>query len=350
MSPCASSDSRVVTAHNRGVVRKHGVLADDVLAVAQHGVRERQAGPPRPLEVPEPQDQIRDDLGARVHLQPQELFGHDPHASHFHGNLGVPQVGQLTDHFGLQGLQQVEGDVKEVPGSAGGVQDPQVAQPALEVAQQLAGGLALGLSGRAFLRVHELPYGRLHGVPFGPQRINHGRADQAFDVLARREVGAQLVALAFVQGLFQQRERVDLEEWARTSSGLLPAINAILSLPSECRIPGVAELLDPQRQRVLNLVRLAVEALREKASEHGIPSDACHAMLDPVIEVDDADESGLARLTMAALDSVHMKLAGRVVSVLEQGPMAAATLRSLLEGSAGVEVAAEVISTIIKRA
>ena len=118
-------------------------------------------------------------------------------------------------HLALDPLEVLERDVEEVAGPAGGVEHTDRREPG-EVAAELgedgpAGVAVVFLSGLDALggglgRVGlDLRHGRLRRVPLLAERVDHGWDHEAFDVGPRRVVRAELMALAGVEGPFQER-------------------------------------------------------------------------------------------------------------------------------------------------
>jgi hypothetical protein len=106
--------------------------------------------------------------------------------------LAVAELGELVEDFHFQPLEQLEGDVKEVPGAAGGVEDAQGAKLAVKGADfgngvGGASGPGVGVGGGADVR------------PFGAQRLDDGGQHKALDVSAGRELRAELVTFDRVQ-------------------------------------------------------------------------------------------------------------------------------------------------------
>ena len=104
---------------------------------------------------------------------------------------------EQVEHLAFEALEVIEGDVQKVAAAAGGVEHPQLAQLAVEAAHLFDGLLALAL-----LLVGQR--GHLHLAPLGPQGLDDGGQHQPLDVGARGVVGAELVALAGVEGALEQ--------------------------------------------------------------------------------------------------------------------------------------------------
>jgi hypothetical protein len=90
-----------------------------------------------------------------------------------------------------------EGDVEEVAGAAGGIEDASATEAAMEVVEYVDGvGEVAG--------VDELGDGGDDVGPVGAERLDDGRDDEALDVGAGSVVGAELVALVGVEGAFEE--------------------------------------------------------------------------------------------------------------------------------------------------
>jgi hypothetical protein len=181
------------------VVGEDGVAVLDVVEVLDDGLGrgDAAAGAEVPLEVADPQDQLGDGGGARVHLQAEELVRIDGEAGHFQRSLLVAEPVEGVEDFAFEALEVLQGDVEEIAGAARGVEDAHFAEAAVE-ALHFGGGFlrfALAVEGDG---------GGLGGVPLGAQRLDDGGHDEALDVGARGVVRAELVALDGIERALQQ--------------------------------------------------------------------------------------------------------------------------------------------------
>ena len=112
--------------------------------------------------------------------------------------LLLPKLAQHLQHFAFQPLQVLQGDIKKVARTAGGIEDSDAGEPALE-------GPDLGQRLGSLAPFGQQQRGRHGRLPLGPQRLDDGRQHQPLDVGARGEVRAHLVALHGVQRTHQQR-------------------------------------------------------------------------------------------------------------------------------------------------
>ena len=108
-----------------------------------------------------------------------------------------PNSCEQVEHLAFEALQVLHGDVEEVAGAAGRVEDAQVAELVVEVLDRLDGGVAVAgdvVGERRGLDV----------VPALAQRLDHRRHDQALDPAPGRELGAELAPLARIERLFEE--------------------------------------------------------------------------------------------------------------------------------------------------
>ena len=189
-----------------------GIAARDFLVVGEHGVaaldgvvlgEERSVvgigfpgGTAVELEVADPEDDLGDGGGAGVELDAEEVVRADDDAGHLQGAVAAEFLEEV-EHLGLQAFHQLQGDVEEIPGAAGGIEHADGGEFLVEGADGGAGFLALVL-------VIELGGGGADGLPFLAEGIDQGRADEALDVAARGVVRAELVPLAGIERPFQQ--------------------------------------------------------------------------------------------------------------------------------------------------
>ena len=116
----------VLVEHGLGAIAgEHGVAALDVVEVLDDGLGrgDAAAGAEVPLEVADPQDQLGDGGGARVHLEAEELVRIDGEAGHFQRGLLVAEPVEGVEDFAFEALEVLQGDVEEIAGAAGGVED-----------------------------------------------------------------------------------------------------------------------------------------------------------------------------------------------------------------------------------
>jgi hypothetical protein len=159
-----------------------------------------------PLQVADPDHHLGQLLGEWVDFDSQKLRGADV------GEQADVVGGGEGDHLFFQVEQQVDGDVEEVAGAAGGVEDFDLGEAVQVVAQGIfelfAGGGGLA-AWAAFARrlLHLGPERQAFGfgrVPFAPQRGHEHRLQQRENVGAARVVGADLRTLGRVQEAFEQ--------------------------------------------------------------------------------------------------------------------------------------------------
>ena len=157
-----------------------------------------------PLQVPDPQDEIRDLPRPGVGFQSRELARVDRHLFDLHADLGVPEVDQLSEHFPLKLLEQREGDVQEVPAATGRVEDADLAQVGVKSPQELAGLFLVLLGGLFVPLVRDLPDEAQRHRPVLADRLDHRGSDEPLYVLTGGEVGSQAFSLAGVECPFDK--------------------------------------------------------------------------------------------------------------------------------------------------
>ena len=159
--------------------------------------RRRATRAEMPLQIADPQHQLGDGGGAGVDLDAEELARIDGMSFERGKTLLSAEGGQRLQHFAFEPFHQFERDVKEVAGTAGGVEHADLAQAGVE-----GGDTGCGLVVAAFFL---LPLSGREGlVPFRAQRLQHCCHDKAFDIGARGVMGAKASALCRVERLFEQ--------------------------------------------------------------------------------------------------------------------------------------------------
>ncbi len=119
--------------------RQQRVRVLDVMEVPQDrlGRRRRAHGPEMPLQVTDPQHQLRHRHRPRVLLQAQELVRIDAGTGQRQAvALARHHVGQRIQHLAFQALHHLHRHIQEVAGAAGRVQHPHGAQPGMELPQR----------------------------------------------------------------------------------------------------------------------------------------------------------------------------------------------------------------------
>ena len=183
-----------------GVALHEGVATFDVVEVFDDGFGRDGVGPKGaeiPLEVADPENEIGDDGGTGVDFNAEELMRVHGEARFSESLLWVTQTFERIDDFSLQALQVFEGDVEEIAGAAGGVEDTDVAEPAAKITDFIE-----SLSG--FTSGIESERGGLDYSPFFAEGFDDGGKDEAFDVGAGGEMCAEAVAFVLVEGAFEE--------------------------------------------------------------------------------------------------------------------------------------------------
>ena len=218
----------------------------------EHGIRNvtQARGPHLPLEVADPQDQLRDLARPALLLDAAELVrGHAVTAERKVLLRRSPEGDVFGDHLRLEALQQIERDVEEVAGAARRVEHLDGAELPVEGAYRPA--RPLRVAGR-----DQLPRLRPDQVPTLPQRLLDGWTHQPLDEAARSEVGPEPAALGRVERLFEQRtedRRVDVR----------PVAPCRFQQPSE--LPAV----EPDRSRLEE--QPSSKATHLDSGKHGPP-------------------------------------------------------------------------------
>jgi hypothetical protein len=86
------------------------------------------AGAEVPLEVADPEDELGDGGGARIDFDPKELVGIDAELFHFEVELAIAVFFEFEVDFAFEALHVLEGDVEEIAGAAGGVENFDLAE------------------------------------------------------------------------------------------------------------------------------------------------------------------------------------------------------------------------------
>ena len=198
--PARDGPARRVEQRLDRVPGQHRVATFDVVKAADDRLGDVPQFPFRtqpPLQIADPQNQLGDDRGAGIDLQPQELARRHGDALHVEQHLAAADLPAHLQHLGLQAHQMLQADVEEVARSAGRIEHAQARQAALKRIHLGQGFLTIALVGQARGR-------GLHRFPLGAQRLNQRRQHQALDVGARGKVRAQLVPLGRIEGALQQ--------------------------------------------------------------------------------------------------------------------------------------------------
>ena len=152
---------------------------------------DRVAIPPVPLEESDPEGHLGQLEGVGIDLESVKLPRPDGGEEGCLHSLGAAE----EDNFFLQILQALEGDVEEVPGAAGRIENMDTGESNEEGVLDtggLAEGLAQGGAGRFFLRrawlgvllsrLDEIRDGGAEGIPFPTQRGEQHWLDEILDV------------------------------------------------------------------------------------------------------------------------------------------------------------------------
>ena len=181
------------------VVGDEGVAVFDVVEVADDGLGRvfGFADAEEPLEGADPEDEFGDGGGAGVEFEAEELVGIDGFAGHVEEALAFAELVEEIEDFAFDAFEVFEGDVEEVAGPAGGIEDAEGTELFMKGFEfgdgffEVAGG---GVDDG----------GGVDGFPVGADGFDDGGEDEAFDVGAGGVVGAEFVAFVGVEGAFEE--------------------------------------------------------------------------------------------------------------------------------------------------
>lgn len=193
--------------------------------------------------VADPQHQLGDRCGARVDLDPQEVFRGDGVAGDLGHVLVIAQLEQVFEHLALQLLHPRHRDVKEVAGAAGGIEHFGLGELRVERLDERARLVRFAL-------VDQLPGGDAHPVPVGAQRLHDGRADQPLNIGARGVMRAELGPLLRIERAFEQGAE---DRWLHLGPDMFAGLDQHF------------QLLRIERDRGAFLEQVAVELLQRHA-------------------------------------------------------------------------------------
>ena len=245
------------------VSREDGIADFDIVECAQNRIGGHAAlGADVPLEVADPEDEFGDCGGAGVEFEAKELVRVDGVTFETTQNILAAEVGEDFEDFAFEAFYEFEGDVKEVAGAAGGIEDAGFTERVVEGADGGDGFFGVILGFEAF-------DGGQHVGPVGAEGFDDGGDDEAFDVGAGGVVGAEAAAFGLVEGLF--------EEGAEDGGiDLAPVVGGGLS--------EFADFLAAERENGAGFEEFAVEAadlgfdgVGEAAGIHGFPELADEA-------------------------------------------------------------------------
>src|SRR6185437_1187548 len=126
------------------IVGQERIAAFDVVEALDDGLWRkggRAPGPEIPLQITDPEHEVRDDSGTRIQLQAEQLMRIDRHAGFGENELRFSEAFQYFDHFAFQALQVFESYIEKVAAAAGGVQDIEAAEIAAELVDGFAGSV-----------------------------------------------------------------------------------------------------------------------------------------------------------------------------------------------------------------
>ena len=214
-----------------------------------------------PLQVADPQHHFGDPGGAGVDLEAEKLVRVDGDAFELEQALRLAEVVQEVEHFAFEALHVFERDVQEVAAAAGRVEHAQGAQVAVK-------GADLGDRVFVFALLFEGERGHLNLAPFGAQGLDDGGQHEALDVGARGVVGAELVALARVEGAFEQGAEDGGFDVAPVGAGGFAQQGDLVAVKRDGGGLG--------KQAAVEAQHVAAHDGREAAAVHGLPQALDH--------------------------------------------------------------------------
>ena len=180
-------------------MRQHGVHVADVAIVPQHRLsRQAAVVADVPLQIADPQHQLRDVAGPRVDLQPQKLVRVHLVTVQPGKGLLAAEIQEGFDHVALQPLHEFERDIEEVAGAAGRVKHVGVVELLMEELHGGDGLLAAGFTHQALGCGEDL-------LPLAAQGLDDGGDDEALHIGAGRVMRAEARALLRIERLFEKR-------------------------------------------------------------------------------------------------------------------------------------------------
>ena len=138
----------------------------------------RAAHAEMPLQIADPQHQLRNRSRAWIDFDAKEILGRDGVAGDLRDILVVAQFDQQVEHLALQFLHPRHGDIEEIARPAGRIEHLRLREArvkCLDISARLT-NLAAFDEGRGC---------DAHPVPIGAQRFHDGRADKPLDISAR---------------------------------------------------------------------------------------------------------------------------------------------------------------------
>ena len=125
------------------------------------------AGAEVPLEVADPEDEFGDGGGAWIDFEAEELVRVDAEVLQLEGEFTIAVFFQFKEHFTFETFHVLEGDVEEIAGAAGGIEDFDLAEFVVPIADFLDGFIDFAETG-----VSE--GGGADGFPFGAEGLDDG--------------------------------------------------------------------------------------------------------------------------------------------------------------------------------
>lgn len=133
---------------------------------------------------------------------------------------------------------------------------------------------------------------------------------------------------------------VDEWQWDQIASSLLSDLNAIRTSKASQLEERVTEILARQRQRLLNLMRYAVDQFAATATTTDPLAQSLAASLQTMVASDPNSGSGLTNVSLCALNLVLLAFASYISKELTKGDLTPERLRVLFKDGEGAAIAA----------
>ncbi|HPQ71949.1 MAG TPA: HNH endonuclease [bacterium] len=139
--------------------------------------------------------------------------------------------------------------------------------------------------------------------------------------------------------------RIGDRQWMISTQSLLRDLNATRGLSSRMRKARVAELLEPQSTRILNLARYVLKKRQQAVEDE--PSRMLAEITEAILASDPESEDGLSSVARAVLAYLQLGLSRAVAKELETCPLTDEKLRTLLEGNEGIDIVSKQLHQIV---
>ncbi len=128
-------------------------------------------------------------------------------------------------------------------------------------------------------------------------------------------------------------------QWSLSAPALLATVNESRQLHPEGRTHAVSQALRTNEQRLLNLLRGVAAIAQNRLGADDPVACRCASAVAPAAQI----TAGVSTETLALIEKLRDSIARRVSAILDSRALLDSELRDLLEGSGGMELAAEVL-------